>query len=94
MSLSKEWSQRQPRYDFVIVGSGYGGSITAARIASATGIPRQKVCILERGKEWPVGEFPDTIGGYLTNLRTELTPLGLYEARAYRDITVIKGCGP
>jgi choline dehydrogenase-like flavoprotein len=53
--LSKEWNKRIEKYDFVVIGSGYGGAITAARIASAALNPARTVCILERGKEWPVG---------------------------------------
>ena len=39
----------------VIVGSGYGASIAASRCARAG----RKVCILERGKEWLPGSFPE-----------------------------------
>lgn len=40
----------------VVVGSGYGGSIAASRCARAG----QSVCVLERGKEWLPGDFPET----------------------------------
>ena len=40
----------------VVVGSGYGASITASRCARAG----QSVCVLERGKEWLPGDFPET----------------------------------
>jgi cholesterol oxidase len=43
-------------FDVVIVGSGFGGSVTAARLAAA-GI---SVCVLERGKSYPPGSFPRT----------------------------------
>ena len=44
----------QHSYDCVIIGSGYGGSVAASRIAR-TG---QSVCLLEKGRErWP-GEYP------------------------------------
>jgi cholesterol oxidase len=39
--------------DAIIVGSGFGGSVTAYRLAEA-GLC---VCILERGKAYPPGEF-------------------------------------
>ena len=32
--LSTPWEQRKNTYDFVIIGSGYGGAITAARLAT------------------------------------------------------------
>ena len=54
--LSSPPAQIKPHYDIVIVGSGYGASIAASRCARAG----QKVCVLERGKEWLPGEFPET----------------------------------
>src|SRR5215213_7550224 len=41
-------------FDAIIVGSGFGGSVTAYRLAEA-GL---SVCVLERGKAYPPGEFP------------------------------------
>ncbi|KAM0556073.1 hypothetical protein ACHAPJ_006061 [Fusarium lateritium] len=44
-------------YDVVVIGTGYGGGVAASRMARG----KQKVCVLERGKEkWP-GEFPETL---------------------------------
>lgn len=50
----------QPMYDVVIVGSGFGGSITACRLAQAQrGAGRKvSVAVLERGKRYHRGEFP------------------------------------
>ena len=39
----------------IVIGSGYGGAIAASRSARAG----QRVCVLERGKEWMPGEFPE-----------------------------------
>jgi cholesterol oxidase len=41
-------------FDAVIVGSGFGGSVMACRLAEA-GL---SVCLLERGKAYPPGSFP------------------------------------
>lgn len=54
--LSLSHASIRPEYDIVVVGSGYGGSIAASRCARAG----QSVCVLERGKEWLPGEFPET----------------------------------
>lgn len=89
--LSSDWNTRKNSYDFVIVGSGYGGSITAARLASSPRKP--SVCILERGREWPVGTFPEKLEETLPQFRSSVNPLGLYEILNYRDISVVKGSG-
>ncbi len=44
----------EAHYDAVIVGSGFGGSVTGYRLAEAG----MSVCILERGKAYPPGSFP------------------------------------
>ena len=63
--LSTPWAQRKNKYDFVIIGSGYGGAIAAARLATANLNPKPSVCILERGKERQPGKFPETLAGVI-----------------------------
>ena len=91
--LSKSWEKRKKSYDVIVIGSGYGGAITAARIASAALTPKQSICMLERGDEWKVGSFPDSFEGVLAATRSALNPHGLYELLNYQDISVIKGSG-
>jgi len=40
-------------FDAVVVGSGFGGSVMAQRLAEAG----QRVCVLERGKPYPPNSF-------------------------------------
>ncbi|MBI4903954.1 MAG: GMC family oxidoreductase [Acidobacteria bacterium] len=91
--LSTPWNQRKSAYDIVVIGSGYGGAITAARLCSAAITPKPSVCILERGKEWLPGEFPESLDGVVSQARSDFNPLGLYELLTHRDISVIKGSG-
>jgi cholesterol oxidase len=94
--LASKWDQRSESYEFVVVGSGYGGAITSARIAAAARNGRaSSVCILERGRErWPgTRRFPDTVREVSGEFRSDLNSRGLYELMTYRDISVIKGCG-
>jgi cholesterol oxidase len=47
-------SEPEAHFDAVIVGSGFGGSVMAYRLAEAG----MSVCVLERGKAYPPGSFP------------------------------------
>src|ERR1035438_6500053 len=91
--LSTPWAQRKNQYDFVIIGSGYGGAIAAARLAAANLNPKPSVCILERGKERQPGEFPETLADVIGEARSSANPLGLFELLNHPDIAVIKGSG-
>lgn len=64
-------------YDYVVIGSGYGGAVAASRLARSVGSEgRNSVCVLERGMErWP-GEYPSTTSDGMKNLYVsgELAP--------------------
>ena len=54
--ISLPIEQIKNEYDVVVIGSGYGGSIAASRLSRAG----KKVCLIERGKEYAKGDFPET----------------------------------
>jgi cholesterol oxidase len=91
--LQTPWQNRLKNYDIVIIGSGYGGAITAARLATAGLNPKRSICILERGKERQPGEFPEAPLDVAGEVRSSVNPLGLYELLNFTDISVIKGSG-
>lgn len=70
---------RSHDYDVVVVGSGYGGSVTAARLA-----PHARVLVLERGRRWKSGEFPTTPLGLARAYVTRRNRLGLWSLRLGR----------
>ena len=93
--LARPLAEIQPRYDLVVIGSGYGGGVTASRMARA-GL---KVCVLERGKEFPTGSFPDRFPDIRRQMRVrggkvDMGPnTGLFDFRIGKDIHVLVGCG-
>ncbi|AXN51160.1 Cholesterol oxidase [Mycobacterium marinum] len=82
-------------YDVVILGSGYGGAITAARLATANAAAGGKldIAVLERGAEHPTGTFPETEKAALGELRSRSNPLGLIEIERFKTIDVIHASG-
>jgi cholesterol oxidase len=96
--LSRPISDLQTSYDAVVVGSGYGGGVAASRLSRA-GL---KVCVLERGKEFLTGEFPDDLIEAQPEFQISQSIVGtgrmggrdaLYNLRAGPDIHVFSGCG-
>ena len=54
LTLDRPPHEPEAHFDAVVVGSGFGGSVTAQRLAEAG----MSVCVLERGKAYPPGSFP------------------------------------
>ncbi|CAG0935480.1 Cholesterol oxidase [Thermoflexales bacterium] len=95
MRLSSPIEDLRPHYTVVVIGSGYGGGIAASRLARAG----QQVCVLERGKEFLPGEYPDTELEALSEVQVRLpdqvlgSRTGLYDIRMNADMSVLVGCG-
>ena len=96
--LSSKLSELAPEYAVVVVGSGYGGGVAASRLARA-GL---QVCVLERGREYLPGEFPDTEGEAAAACQASLpatalghvgSELGLFDWHIEPDFNVLVGCG-
>ena len=74
-------------YDVVVIGSGFGGAITACRLAQAG----RSVCILERGKRWDKVDFPRSIGQVSKAWWSKNENYGFLEYRPFKRIDVIQG---
>lgn len=86
--LGSPLSELVNRWDTVVVGSGYGGAVIAARLAGGGSL-----CVLERGKEWTLGSFPDTFSSVLGSVRTSRNPLGLFDYCFSPEMDVLVGSG-
>ncbi len=93
--LSRPITEIRDRYDVVVVGSGYGASIAASRLARAG----RQVCVLERGKEFRPGEYPDTGPEAVAETQVDLpghhigSATGLLDFHVNPDLNVLVGCG-
>jgi len=75
-------------YDAVVIGSGFGGAITACRLAQAG----RSVCMLERGRRWGRTDFPRTIG-QLRRAFWNDEDRGFLDYRSFQHIDVIQASG-
>lgn len=93
--LARPLAEMRPQYDAVVVGSGYGGGVAAARLARAG----RSVCVLERGREMLPGEYPSSLSELSTQvhvdseLQTYGDPAALFDIHMNRDVTAVVGCG-
>ena len=93
--LSRPLSSLKPRYDVIVVGSGYGGGVTASRLSRAG----KRVAVLERGREVLTGEFPAKFpslkGEFQVRGKSVATgpDTALYDVRLGTDMHVLVACG-
>ncbi|MGH4026274.1 MAG: GMC oxidoreductase [Pseudonocardiaceae bacterium] len=80
------------QYDAIVVGSGFGGSISALRLAQAG----KSVLVLERGRRYRAGEFPrdvTDIDRLFWSSRYHRSGTGLYDIRFFSGISVVVASG-
>jgi cholesterol oxidase len=77
-------------YDAIVVGSGFGGGITACRLAEQG----WHVCVLERGRRFGPGDYPDRLAQFPHALwHARHNPGGMFDIRILRDVAVVTGAG-
>ncbi|WP_432515090.1 GMC oxidoreductase [Kineococcus sp. SYSU DK001] len=76
--------------DCLVVGSGFGGSVVACRLAQQG----RSVLVLERGRPYPPGSFPRTALGSSTNLWDPSEGLfGLFDIWSFRSFEAVVASG-
>jgi len=86
----KQYTMQEKTYDYIVIGSCFGGSVSAMRLAEKG----YSVLVLEKGKRYATGDFPRSNW----NLRKYLwAPLlrcfGFQQLTFFREVFVISGVG-
>jgi len=88
-------------FGVVVIGSGYGASITAAKLSQKLR-PDLRMCIVERGKEWIPGTFNDQTAKVFAQNRSIMSgptkgqviqPLGLFNIQFNDEVNILSGNG-
>src|SRR4051812_29907533 len=85
-----EATTKSEHFDAVVIGSGFGGAVSAFRLSEA-GL---SVLVLERGVPYPPGSFPRTPRGMKENFWAPASGLlGLFEVWSFQHVTAIVSSG-
>ena len=77
-------------FDVVVIGSGFGGAITAARLAASG----YKTVVLERGRRWTPESFPRRpTDAWLWDHRQPAQCNGWFDFRVFPNMAVVQGAG-
>lgn len=77
-------------YDYAIIGSGFGGSVSALRLTEKG----YRVLLLEKGSELTAADFPETNWNIKRWLWAPLFGFrGLFQMRPFRHVQVLAGAG-
>ena len=75
-------------FDYVVVGSGFGGSVSACRLAEKG----YSVAVIEMGKRWTAEDFPKTTWNLRRWIwRPGLKLFGFYNMRPFRHVMILCG---
>ncbi|MBV9578861.1 MAG: GMC family oxidoreductase [Chloroflexi bacterium] len=79
-----------PGFDVIVVGSGFGGAVTACRLAGAGA----RVLVLERGRRWTTDQYPRGPGdAWFYDHRQPHKHNGWLDLRLYPGMAVAQGAG-
>ena len=77
-------------YDWLVIGSGFGGSVSALRLAEKG----YSVGVLECGRRFADNEFPKHTGDVRRYFWSpKLGMKGIFRLTPFKDVSVVSGCG-
>jgi len=77
-------------YDYIVIGSGFGGSVAALRLAEKG----YSVCVIESGKRWRAEDFPKTNWRFWKFLwAPALHCHGIQRVHLLNDVLILGGSG-
>jgi cholesterol oxidase len=80
----------QKEFDYIVIGSGFGGSVSAMRLAEKG----YSVLVIEKGKRWKLDEFPKTDWNLPKYLWMPLIKwFGFQKLTFFKEVFVISGVG-
>ncbi|HTR55186.1 MAG TPA: GMC family oxidoreductase [Kofleriaceae bacterium] len=88
MRAQTESSRVHYDFDYVVVGSGFGGAVSACRLAEKG----YSVAVIEMGKRWTAADFPKTTWNLRRWLwRPRLGLYGFYNMRPFQHVMILCG---
>ena len=76
-------------FDFIVIGSGFGGSVSALRLAEKG----YRVAVIEMGRRWTPENLPKTSWSlHRWFWRPKLALRGFFNMRFFRHVTILHGC--
>lgn len=79
----------QTDFDFIVIGSGFGGSVTALRLAEKG----YRVAVMEMGRRWNPEDFPRTNWTVWRWIwRPGLALRGFFNLEFFRHVVILHGC--
>ncbi|MDB5281597.1 MAG: family oxidoreductase [Bacteroidota bacterium] len=78
------------QYDYIVIGSGFGGSVSAMRLAEKG----YSVLVIEKGKRWKATDFPKTNWNLSKYLWLPFIKFfGIQKLTFFKEVFVISGVG-
>ncbi len=77
-------------YDYIVIGSGFGGSVAAMRLSEKG----YKVLVIEKGKRWTSRDFPNSNWNVKKSLWVPwLCWFGILQLKFFKKVFVLSGIG-